>query len=556
MMNSPTDPQLSENCDSPQHPRALEWQTLILLILLCAGGAIIGLRLITTLGISANTSVIGALVAMVIGRLSFLGFQKMRNVQRQNLAQSAISASTFAASNSLLAPIAIPFVMGRGDLVWPMFIGASIALVVDGFVLYRAFGSEFLPATAAWPPGVAAAETIKAGDEGGKRAWVLAGGGVVGLIGSFFGLPMSAMGVAFLGNLWALSMFGVGLLISQYAPQLLDIDLAALYIPHGVMIGAGLVALGQAARTLLRKKPKVVAVSRADIPAVAGGGSEDSRDDADPSLDPTVSPKGLRAAFVNGFALYVAGAIILAVAAGLWEEMPVWALIGWVLFAAVAAIIHEIIVGLAAMHSGWFPAFAVTLIFLIIGMLIGIPMVPLAMLVGYCSATGPAFADMGYDLKAGWILRKGERPYTQYELDGRKQQFIASLVGFLVAIAMVALLWEPFLTTGQIPPVAQVFADTITAGLDDASIWISLLIWAVPGALIQFFGGAKRQMGVLLATGLLINTPWAGWLVLIAIVARIVWSKLRGEKGENEIVLFGAGIIAGDAIWGTAQVFK
>lgn len=556
MMNSPTDPQLSENRDSPQHPKALEWQTLILLILLCAGGAIIGLRLITSLGISANTSVIGALVAMVIGRLSILGFQKMRNIQRQNLAQSAISASTFAASNSLLAPIAIPFVMGRGDLVWPMFIGASIALVVDGFVLYRAFGSEFLPATAAWPPGVAAAETIKAGDEGGKRAWVLAGGGVVGLIGSFFGLPMSAMGVAFLGNLWALSMFGVGLLISQYAPQLLDIDLAALYIPHGVMIGAGLVALGQAARTLLRKKPKVVAVSRADAPAVAGGGSEDSRDDADPSLDPTVNPKGLRAAFVNGFALYVAGAIVLAVAAGLWEEMTVWALIGWVLFAAVAAIVHEIIVGLAAMHSGWFPAFAVTLIFLIIGMLIGIPMVPLAMLVGYCSATGPAFADMGYDLKAGWILRKGERPYTQYELDGRKQQFIASLVGFFVAIAIVALLWEPFLTTGQIPPVAQVFADTITAGLDDTSIWISLLIWAVPGALIQFFGGAKRQMGVLLATGLLINTPWAGWLVLIAIVARIVWSKLRGEKGETEIVLFGAGIIAGDAIWGTAQVFK
>lgn len=190
--------------------------------------------------------------------------------------------------------------------------------------------------------------------------------------------------------------------------------------------------------------------------------------------------------------------------------MSVWALVGWVLFAAVAAIIHEIIVGLAAMHSGWFPAFAVTLIFLIIGMLVGIPMIPLTMLVGYCSATGPAFADMGYDLKAGWILRRGESPYTRYELDGRKQQFIASLVGFFVAIAMVALLWESFLAEGQIPPVSQIFADTITAGLDDASVWLSLLIWAVPGALIQLFGGAKRQMGVLLATGLLITTPGPG----------------------------------------------
>lgn len=555
MTNSPTDPHPPAGTDAPRHPRVLEPQTFILLIVLSAAGAIIGLRLITSIGISANTSVIGALVAMVIGRLSVLGFQKMRSVHRQNLAQSAISASTFAASNSLIAPIAIPFVMGRGDLVWPMFIGASIALVVDGFVLYRAFGSEFLPATAAWPPGVAAAETIKAGDEGGKRAWVLAAGGLIGLAGSFFGLPMSAMGVAFLGNLWALSMFGVGLLVNQYVPQLWNVDLAALYIPHGVMVGAGLVALGQAARILLRRKPKTVSASRADISVMAGGGAEATAE-ADPALEPTVGPKGLRGAFVNGFVLYVAGALVLAVAAGLWQEMPVWALIGWVLFAAIAAIIHEVIVGLAAMHSGWFPAFAVTLIFLIVGMLIGLPMVPLAMLVGYCSATGPAFADMGYDLKAGWILRRGERPYTRYELEGRKQQFIASLVGFFVAIAMVALLWHSFLSTGQIPPVAQVFADTISAGLDDTSIWISLLIWAVPGALIQFFGGAKRQMGVLLATGLLVATPWAGWLVVIAIVARIVWSRLRGAKGENEIVLFGAGIIAGDAIWGTAQVFK
>ena len=555
MTNSPTDSRFSTPPGAQQHPRALEWQTLLLLIVLCAGGAIIGLRLITSIGISANTSVIGALVAMVIGRLSVLGFQKMRNVHRQNLAQSAISASTFAASNSLIAPIAIPFVMGRGDLVWPMFSGASIALVVDGFVLYRAFGSEFLPATAAWPPGVAAAETIKAGDEGGKRAWVLASGGLVGLVGSFFGLPMSAMGVAFLGNLWALSMFGVGLLINEYVPQLFDLDLTALYIPHGVMIGAGLVALGQAVRMLLRQQPKESRTSRADI-SVRAGADLGGTADADPSLEPTVAPKGLKAAFVNGFALYVAGAIVLAVAGGLWTEMSVWALVGWVLFAAVAAIIHEIIVGLAAMHSGWFPAFAVTLIFLIIGMLVGIPMIPLTMLVGYCSATGPAFADMGYDLKAGWILRRGESPYTRYELDGRKQQFIASLVGFFVAIAMVALLWESFLAEGQIPPVSQIFADTITAGLDDASVWLSLLIWAVPGALIQLFGGAKRQMGVLLATGLLITTPWAGWLVLIAIAVRLLWSRLRGEKGENEIVLFGAGIIAGDAIWGTAQVFK
>ncbi|MFD5224744.1 OPT/YSL family transporter [Microbacterium sp. NPDC058342] len=532
---------ISEKTPS-RHPRALEPTTLIVTILLSVGGAVIGLHLVTTLGISANTSVIGALVAMVIGRLSFLGLGRFRSTHRQNLAQSSISGATFAAANSLLTPIAIPFAIGRPDLVWPMLIGASFALLVDGFILYRAFGSEFLPATAAWPPGVAAAETIKAGDRGGRRALILAGGAAVGVGASFFGLPMSAFGVAFLGNVWALSMFALGLVTNQIVPATTGISLSAAYIPHGVMIGAGVVALFQAARILLSRRTERLSV--------------DAESTADPSVVATVSRRSLRAILRNGFALYLGGAVLLAVVGGLWSELPWYALIGWALFAAVAAIVHELIVGLAAMHSGWFPAFAVTLIFLVIGLLIGIPVVPLTMLIGYCAATGPAFADMGYDLKAGWILRRGERPYTAFELDGRKQQFISSVIGFLVAIAMVAILWQPFFANAQIPPVSKVFADTITQGLTDPGIWLTLAMWAIPGALIQLVGGASRQMGVMLATGLLIATPWAGVLVIIGLVARVIWEKWRGEKGHNEIVLFGAGVIAGDAVWGTAQVFK
>jgi hypothetical protein len=83
--------------------------------------------------------------------------------------------------------------------------------------------------------------------------------------------------------------------------------------------------------------------------------------------------------------------------------------------------VHELIVGLAAMHSGWFPAFAVALITLVIGMLIGFPPVALALLVGFSAATGPAFADMGYDLKAGYMLR-GYGSDRAFERDGRRQQ--------------------------------------------------------------------------------------------------------------------------------------
>jgi uncharacterized oligopeptide transporter (OPT) family protein len=151
---------------SQRHPRAFEPLMFVVTVLVSILGTVVGIHMITTLGVSANTAVIGAVIAMLIGRIGFFGLRKMRDINRQNLAQSAISGSTFAAANSLLTPIAVPFAFGRTDLVWPMLVGASIGLLVDVYVLYRAYGSKFLPADAAWPPGVAAAETIKAGDKG------------------------------------------------------------------------------------------------------------------------------------------------------------------------------------------------------------------------------------------------------------------------------------------------------------------------------------------------------------------------------------------------------
>ncbi|MHC6219286.1 OPT/YSL family transporter [Arthrobacter sp. MMS24-S77] len=533
-----------------RHPRAFEPVTLVVTVLLSILGAIIGLHMITTIGISANTSVIGALIAMIIGRVSFFGLSKMRDINRQNLAQSAISGATFAAANSLLTPIAVPFAFGRTDLVGPMLVGASMGLLIDAWILYKSFGSKFLPADAAWPPGVAAAETILAGDKGGKRALLMAAGGAIGVGASFFGLPMSAAGVALIGNVWALGMFAAGLLVSQYAPAILHFTLSSMYVPHGVMIGAGIVALVQAVRILLdkksakdRQKDQILAQVRATAPE-------------DPSLATTVSASKLRRTFTSGYVLYVAGALILATLGGIWTQMSVPAVIAWILFAAVAAIVHELIVGLAAMHAGWFPAFAVTLIFLVAGLLLQIPAVPLALLVGYCAATGPAFADMGYDLKAGWILRRENRPYTAFEIEGRRQQLLSAMIGFTVAIGLVALLWNTYFTAGHLPPAAMVYADTIKAGLTNPDVIRNLILWAIPGAIIQIIGGAKRQMGVLLATGLLIGTPNAGWLVLAALLFRFIWTKYRPHNGETEVSLIGAGLIAGDSVYSVGQIFK
>src|SRR5690625_4641550 len=229
---------------------------IIFSIIIALFGAIIGMQLITTLGITPNTSIIGALVAMLIARIPMQMFYKYRSLESQNLIQTTISAATFGAANSLLIPVGLPYVMGLPELIIPMLIGAGIALFVDVFVLYKVFDSKLFSASETWPSGVATAEALKAGDEGGSKAKFLGLGIAGGMIGSHFGVSMSAFGVAFIGNIWALTMFGIGLLLRGYSTPLFGIDLNAYYVPHGMMIGAGVIALVQFIIMISRPKKK------------------------------------------------------------------------------------------------------------------------------------------------------------------------------------------------------------------------------------------------------------------------------------------------------------
>ncbi|SFC46726.1 Uncharacterized membrane protein, oligopeptide transporter (OPT) family [Bosea sp. CRIB-10] len=542
----------TQNDGVPQrHPSLFEPATLVLIAILCVFGAIIGMQLLVSLGITANTSLIGALAAMALARVPLAIFARYRSIHVQNLAQSAISSATFGAANSLLLPVGIPWLLGRPDLVLPMLAGAFFAMLLDGYLLYRMFDSRVFPATGAWPPGVAAAEAIKAGDEGGRKAVLMGIGFVTAIVTGFIkvplawigfagstavsGIPMSAFGVAFIGNIWALAMFGIGLLLRGYSGQIFGGplfetiipkgDLMAAYIPHGFMIGAGLVALLQVGLLLFRR-------DEAQKQAEAASGTTDAE---------------VKRALGLGTIGYLVIAVFIAVVGGLMTDMSIGMLILFVLYAAFAAYVHELIVGLAAMHSGWFPAFAVALITLIIGMLLGFPMPALALLVGFSAATGPAFADMGYDLKAGHLLR-GNGVDPAFEREGRRQQLFAAMFAFVVAGAVVLVSYQSFFDRNLVAPVDKVYAATIKAGVAPGVAW-QLFLWAIPGAILQFVGGPKRQIGVLFATGLLINFPMAGWAVLAGILCRLIWEKLRGADGEGDMEVFAAGIIAGDAIF-------
>ncbi len=506
------------------HPRTFAPAVFVPLVAISAAGAVVGVQLLTSLGITPNTSLIGALLAMLLGRVPLAGLTAFRSIHAQNLAQSAMSAATFGAANSLLLPISVPFVLGREDLVVPMLAGVAGAMFLDAFLLYRLFGSRIFPATGAWPPGLAAAEAIRAGDAGGRHGRVLAGSLAAGAVGAWLSLPMAAFGTAFIGNAAALSMFALGLLASGYSERLFGMSLQAHYVPHGMMIGAGLVALWQVAGQLRSR-----------------GGSSGGPGDADP-----LAGRPIGTTIAVGAAGYLVIAAGLALAGGLLASMAPGPLVLFVLYAALAAYVHELIVGLAAMHSGWFPAFAVALITLLVGMMLGFPPEALALLTGFSVATGPAFADMGYDLKAGFVLR-GRGGDAAFELDGRRQQFFAAAVAFATALVVVGLSWRGYFAAGLVPPVARVYAATIGAGVAPG-VAASLLLWAVPGGLLQLTGGTRRQLGVLLATGLLIANPLAGWGVAAGLVVRVVWERLLSRPaGALDVVA--AGFIAGDAVW-------
>jgi uncharacterized oligopeptide transporter (OPT) family protein len=523
-----------QTTDAPRvHPAFFSLGSVLLIAPRCVVGAIIGTQLIVTLGITTNTSLIGALAGMGLARIPLAAFARYRSIHMQNLAQSAISASTFGAGNALLLPIGIPFVMGRPDLVLPLFAGVFLAMLLDGFLLYRMFDSEVFPTGGAWPPGVAAAEAIRAGDEGGRKLAVLGTGVVVGAAGAWFKIPMSAFGVAFIGNIWALSMFGIGLLTRFYSTVLFNNetfaaiipkgDINGAYIPHGFMVGAGLVALVQV----------VILMLRDDTGSAVTGAAKSIAD--------------VRRTMGLGGIAFVLIAVLIALLGGLWSELSPGMLIAFLLYAALAALLHEVIVGLAAMHAGWFPAFAVALITLVIGVLVGFPPVALTLLIGFSAATGPAFADMGYDLKAGYMLR-GYGADPVFEREGRKQQLFAALFAFVIAAVVVLIAYPSYFANNLVAPADRVFAATIKAGAS-MDVARQLLIWAVPGAILQFLGGPKRQIGVLFATGLLLLVPFAGWAVITGVILRLLWTRFAGDGQRSTMEVFAAGVIAGDALF-------
>ncbi len=509
---------LTEN--KPSRIKAFEPNTFIIGTVLSILSAIICIQIIGKVGISANTSILGAIFAMLLGKLSFGSLGKFKSLERQNYIQTVVSAAGFAASNCAFIAVGIFLVMGETKAIFPMAIGCLFGTAISVAVIGKLYDSKVFPAAEAWPPGVATADVLIAGDEGGEKAKRVIQGIIVGIIGSWFKLPVAAVGIVFIASLPSMAALGIGLIVRGYIKPVAGFDIAATSIPQGFMIGAGIVALIQSIIIILKS-------------------AQNKNENATKNVTYTVSDEDAKKTIFGSFAIHMVGAVVLGALAGIMTDMPISMFIGWILWTAFSSVASMMLVGMAAMFSGWFPAFAITTIFMTIGVILGFPPLATALLTGYICSVGPCFADMGYDLKTGWIIRgMGKDP--AYETYGRKEQVKIELYGAVLGVLVLLISAKIMYSQGFVPPVSKVFATTIDAG-SNPEILKSLLLWAIPGAIVQFAGGS-RMLGVLFATGLLINSPIYGIGVLAAVVLRLI-------IGDEFMHIRDAGLIAGDGLF-------
>lgn len=481
--------------------------------------AAICMQIMGLFGTTPNTSLIGAVLVMIVARIPIHALTRLRHKERQNYILTIASSAGFSAANCGFIAIATMFMLGRNDLIVPVAVGALIGSMLSVFVIGRIFDSKIFPARSTWPMGKAIANVIEAGDAGGKKTFELFQGIAVGSLASFFGIPAAGVGVAFIAHMLSMGALGLGMILRGYSTRIFGgFDIGDSGIAQGVMIGAGLVALVQIVITLTKKK-------------------------TDETAEYSVSDKTTRKILGSSALLFVAGAVVLGFITGIFAYMGTVEMFLWVLFAGVASIVVIILVGTAAMQTGWAPAFAVVTICLTIGLFASFPPMPLAVLVGYIGSVGLPMHDTGQSLKAGWLIR-GQGKDMVHEMYGRKQQVIGKQFGVIVGISMALVFSMILVQENVIPPMSIFYAHTVGQPVDIYFIR-ELLFWATPGAVLQAAFGSK-SVGLMLATGLLINNPVFGIAVLSAIALRLIF-------GTKHMEIRAPGLIAGDGLFGFGQ---
>ena len=492
---------------------------LTLGIILAIISAAICMQIMGMFGTAPNTSLIVAVLIMIIARIPINALKKFGNLERQNYIMSIASAAGFSAANGAFIGISMLLILGRDNLVIPLSIGMLTASIISVFSTYKLFDSKIFPSSGSWPMANAAAKILEAGNEGGKKSKELIQGIVVGAILNQFGLPATGIGIAVVANIGTMAAMGIGSLISGFSPLLFDFNFSDTNIAQGIMIGAGVIAFFQIIISIKNMKTKP----------------------QEECCDATISETTAKKSLVLTFILFIAGAVLTAYITSLFSYMSNVNMILWILYVGISTLITMLLVGTASMHSGIAPSFAVVTLFLTIGIILGFEPIALAIMVGYVSCVGMVFADTGIGLKTGHIIRNGID-----EAYGRRQQTIMKFLGVIIGVIMAFFFGSYIIDGGAIPPMSIFYARSVSDSID-ITLFLDLLMWSIPGAILQFIFGNK-QVGLMLATGLLIGNGLFGAFILITLLFRI-------KFGVKTMAVRGPGLIAGDGLWGFIRIF-
>ena len=71
-------------------------------------GCIVGLQVQIHTGTTPDTSIVGAIFAILIAQIPLRWLKPFKNIHRQNLVQTTISGATFASANCMFLTMGIP----------------------------------------------------------------------------------------------------------------------------------------------------------------------------------------------------------------------------------------------------------------------------------------------------------------------------------------------------------------------------------------------------------------------------------------------------------------
>lgn len=558
-----------------------------------AANAYLGLKF----GMTVSASIPAAVISMAVLRALF----KKVTVLENNIVQTIGSAGESLAAG-IVFTIPAFFIwnetipgfhhdVSRMQIVILSLLGGALGILF--MIPLRKYLVEKEHETLHFPEGTACAEIIVAGDEGGGKAksvFMGIGIGVVhkiamtasrlwnesptynfkGLLkGGYVGIDATAalLGVGYIigPNIAALMMGGAVLGYLAIGPLLAYVG---GFIPHVVIppgnipiaemttgqlrdfyikyLGVGAVALGGFV-SLVKSLPTIVHSFAAGVKQITGKTATDGTPRTDRDIPMSVVLIG---ALVITFIIWIIPGTDLHFLGALLA----------IIFGFFFVVVAARIVGLVGSSSS--PVSGMTIATLLVTCLIllnfgvsGPSGMITAMSVGTIVCIAVCMSgDIAQDLKTGYLL--GATPKTQqwYEFVGLGASALTMGVVLYVLIHSFGI-QTPNNPNGLLAPQANVMAAIVQGVMTGNLPWIPIMVGVMLGGAIELVGVPSLPFAIGLYLPLNLSTPIMIGGVLSYIVRRRARDKKDASARHEKGILFGSGLVAGDALIGVLAAF-